>query len=347
MTNNENELLNRAKKALKETLEAVPFLELVSIKERLKADLLLELKYKGKRSACAVEVKSLGQPRYAREAVYQLKHYAAGRPGVYGVFMAPYISEGAGSILAENGAGYMDFSGNCRLSFDGIYIERKGNPNAFAMKRDLRKLYSPKAARVLRVLLTDAGRAWKMAELSAEAGVSLGQTANVKTALAEREWLDASAPGLRLSDPAAALAQWAREYDFRRNAVRECYSVKGLAETEAALEELCAGNKIPFALAGFSAAARLWPAVRYQRGMAYVGEFRADLLAEAGIKEVESGGNILLLLPYDAGVFYGSGKAEGATVTGAVQTYLDLAGYKGRGEEAAAEILENIIKPSW
>ncbi|HNT97962.1 MAG TPA: type IV toxin-antitoxin system AbiEi family antitoxin [Elusimicrobiales bacterium] len=348
MTNNEKDPLNRAKKVLKETLGAVPFLELVSVKAYPGgADLLVELKYKGKRSDCAVEVKSLGQPKYAREAVYQLERLTFVRPGVYGIFMAPYISEEAGAILAEKKTGYMDFSGNCRLAFDGIYIERKGAPNAFAVKRDLRKLYSPKAARVLRVLLTGAKKAWKMAELSAEAGVSLGQTANVKAALAEREWLDASAPGLRLADPAAVLAQWAREYDFRKNIVRECYSVKSPAETEAGLEELCAGKGIPFALAGFSAAARLRPAVRYQRGMAYVGEFRPELLAAAGIKEVESGGNMLLLLPYDAGVFYGSVKTPGGTVTGAVQTYLDLAGHKGRGEEAAAEILEHVIKPSW
>ncbi len=349
MINNENASLERAKKTLTEALTAIPFIELVSIKEgpAVGPDILLELKYKGKPLICIVEVKSLGQPKYAREAAYQLKSFSGSRPDAYGILMAPYISFEAGEVLAENNAGYMDFSGNCRLSFGDIYIERKGNPNAFTVKRDLRKLYSPKAERVLRVLLSSARKPWKMAELSAEAGVSLGQTANVKNALAEREWLDTTAPGLRLSNPAAVLSQWAQNYDFRKNILKECYSVKSLAETEAAVEELCAKNGIRFALAGFSAAARLWPAVRYQRAMAYVAEFRAELFAAAGIKEVESGGNLLLMLPYDAGVFYGAGNLNGGTVAGAVQTYLDLAGYKGRGAEAAAEILENVIKPSW
>lgn len=334
---------------MKEALEAIPFIEQISIIESPAggADLLLKLKYKGKRLTCAVEVKSLGQPKYAREAAYQLKKYSVSHPETYGIFMAPYISVEAGDVLAESNAGYMDFSGNCRLSFGGIFIERKGNPNAFTVKRDLRKLYSPKAGRILRVLLSATKKSWKMAELSVEAGVSLGQTANVKNSLAEREWLDTSAPGLRLSDPAAVLSQWAQNYDFRKNILKECYSVKSLAETEAALEELCAKNKIRFALAGFSAAARFRPAVRYQRAMAYVSEFRAELFAAAGIKEVESGGNLLLLLPYDDGVFYGARNLNGGTVAGAVQVYLDLAGYKGRGAEAAAEILENVIKPSW
>ncbi|MCX5791873.1 MAG: type IV toxin-antitoxin system AbiEi family antitoxin [Elusimicrobia bacterium] len=261
--------------------------------------------------------------------------------------MAPFISVEAGEILTENNAGYMDFSGNCRLSFGGIYIERKGNPNAFTVKRDLRKLFSPKAGRVLRVLLSTVKRSWKMAELSAEAGVSLGQIANVKNSLAEREWLDVSSPGIRLSNPEAALTQWAQNYDFRKNILKECYCVKSLAETEAALEKLCAKNGIRFALAGFSAAARFWPAVRYQRAMAYVGEFRAELFAAAGIKEVESGGNLLLMLPYDDGVFYGNRILDGNAVVGAVQVYLDLAGNKGRGAEAADEIFKNVIKPSW
>lgn len=349
MNNNENESLGRAKDILKEALAAIPFIKLVSIKDQPAggADILLKLKYKEKLLTCVIEVKSLGQPKYAREAAYQLKKYSDSHPEIYGIFMAPYISVEAGEVLAENNAGYMDFSGNCRLSFGGIYIERKGNPNAFTVKRDLRKLYSPKAERVLRVLLSAAKKPWKMAELAGEAGVSLGQIANVKNALAEREWLDTSAPGLRLSDPAAVLSQWAQNYDFRKNTLKECYSVKSLAETEATLEELCAKNGIRFALAGFSAAARFWPAVRYQRAMAYVGEFRAELFAAAGIKEVESGGNLLLMLPYDVGLFYGAGKMNGGTVAGAVQTYLDLAGYKGRGAEAAAEILENVIKPLW
>jgi hypothetical protein len=38
---------------------------------------------------------------------------------------------------------------------------------------------------------------------------------------------------------------------------------------------------------------------------------------------------------------------EGAPVVSPVQLYLDLAQTKGRGEEAAAAILEEVIKPIW
>lgn len=341
--------MDKAKEILKTTLAAIPSMKLLSMKAGPAggADIAIKINNKGSILTCIVEVKSLGQPKYAREASYQLQKYVGNHPGVYGIFMAPYITVEAGQILAENNVGYMDFSGNCRLAFGGMYIERTGSPNAFAVKRDLRKLYSPKAARVLRVLLTSAKKSWKMAELSTEAGVSLGQIANVKNALADREWLDAPAPGLRLSNPGAVLSQWAQNYDFRKNIPKGCYSIKSIAETEAALEKLCAKNGIRFALTGFSAAARYWPAVRYQRVMACIGEFRADLFAAVGIKEVESGGNLLLMLPYDEGVFYGAGNRNGGTVVGAVQTYLDLAGYRGRGAEAADEILKNVIKPSW
>lgn len=61
--------------------------------------------------------------------------------------------------------------------------------------------------------------------------------------------------------------------------------------------------------------------------MAYLGEFRAELFAASGIKEVDTGGNLLLIFTYDTGMFYGAWKVNGGTIAGAVQIHLDLAAY--------------------
>jgi hypothetical protein len=46
-------------------------------------------------------------------------------------------------------------------------------------------------------------------------------------------------------------------------------------------------------------------------------------------------------------VFYGTRELEDAPIVSPVQLYLDLKQTKGRGEEAAAAILEEVIKPRW
>ena len=81
--------------------------------------------------------------------------------------------------------------------------------------------------------------------------------------------------------------------------------------------------------------------------MAYVSTMLEDLVSLLNLKEVESGANIMLLAPYDEGVFYGTQVIDDIKIASSVQIYLDLRGYKGRGEEAAEVLLRDVIKPKW
>jgi hypothetical protein len=56
---------------------------------------------------------------------------------------------------------------------------------------------------------------------------------------------------------------------------------------------------------------------------------------------------VTLLEPYDAGVFYGAKEIDGVCVASPVQVYLDLRGFRGRGEEAAVKLLDEVIRPQW
>ena len=233
------------------------------------------------------------------------------------------------------------------MSFDGIFIEREGKPNKFAEKRDLGTLYSPKATRVLRMLLCEPGRSWKVTELAEAADVSLGLVSNVKKLIADREWLDAGRRGLVLSRPLELLKEWSESYSFQQNEARDYYSMKTPAKIEAALATLCAERNVQYALTSFSAAVRMAPAVRYQRAFAYVACPAEDIAPALGLKEVSSGANVTLLSPYDAGVFAAGKEYDGVRTVCPIQAYLDLVTCKGRGEEAAAAILEEVIKPQW
>jgi hypothetical protein len=106
------------------------------------------------------------------------------------------------------------------------------------------------------------------------------------------------------------------------------------------------------AYAAFSAADFQAPHVRQPKTWIYVGrEYLSSLEQRIEAKPVESGENVVVLIPDDDGVFY---MADGGSVgdhrmacTNPVQTYVDLSHCGGRGEEAAEALLEQRVKPEW
>jgi len=348
----ETNIIEKIEDSLRACLQRVPFLKMESLKRGVKLgdalmDIIADVRVAQQRQRLAIEVKNNGQPRFARAAAYRLARILESDPGLYGVFAAPYISPRTAEICVQEKIGYLDVAGNCLLTFGQVYIEHQGSPNPFAKKRDLRSLYSPKAARVLRVLLTNPKKPWRIQALAEEADVSLGQVANVKSLLEDREWLKNSDAGFLLKEPGSLLAEWSQNFNSRKNISGNYYTLKSIAEIEADLAKACDGEGIKYALTGFSGAARYAPSVRYQRAMAYVlrnVEKIADILA---LKEVTSGANVTLFNPYDEGVLYSTRQIGGICIASPVQIYLDLLAVKGRGEEAAKSILDEVIRRSW
>lgn len=293
------------------------------------------------------ECKSSGQPRLAREGINQLLRYRNEHPDAYVVFIAPYISPRTAELCREHDVGYLDLAGNYRLSFDYVFIQKSGQTNRFAEKRDLRSLYSPKASRVLRVLLDDPRRLWKVQDLAEEAGVSIGQASNVKKLLSDREWIDTGPDGIRLREPGTLLAEWAENQRRRKDHRYECYSLEPGQQVEQRLAQVCASSRCRYALTGFSASLRYAPMVRAQRVTAYVTGNIERLMARLELKPVSSGANVTLIKPGDEGVFYGQREIDDLVTVSPVQAYLDLVGAGGRGDEAAKAILDTVIRPQW
>ena len=341
-----------AKTALLSCLSEVPFLKTIDIQKKYCekgaiADLTVKIELPGGIIQLIAEVRNSGQPRLAREAVNQMLRCKDKVADAYYVFIAPYISQRAAEICQSEGIGYLDLSGNCLLSFDKVFIQKKGFPNLFKKKRDLKSLYAPKAERLLRVLLCNPGKKWKIKELAVESSVSLGQASNVKRLLFDREFMSGERGGFSLKEPAALLREWAENYDYRKNEVQEFYSLKSVADIENALAVYCNNRKIKYALTGFSGAARVKPEVRYQKAMAYVADLEKDAFSALSLKAVKSGGNLLLFIPYDDGVFYNSSEMNEVQIVSDIQLYLDLKGFRGRGEEAAEALYERIVEKAW
>jgi len=329
-------------------LEGIPFLRVVGITAATEgADFIVRVRAKDRTWRLLVEVKPSGQPRSLREAAGEMRAWLAARPGAYGVLVAPYVSPDGARACQEAGLGYADLAGNCRLGFGTVFVEKQGRPNPFPARRGLLSIYRPKAAMILRALLADPKRRWKMQGLAAEARVSLGHVANVKRALLEREWAVAGPEGVRLARPDALLAEWAENYDLRQREARDYYCLDGPAEAEARLPAAVGRRGGRAALTGFSAAVRMAPFVRYQRAMAYLTGDEEAVARDLELKKVDSGANVTLLIPADEGVFYGAIEIEGVPVVSPIQAYLDLATVRGRGEEAAQALLDKVIRPNW
>lgn len=342
---NQKEILQ----TLRECLENIPFLEMgeVSFNENTSGpDFQIKVWIKNQSQTILAEYKDNGQPRLARLATYEMQAWLAQGIGIYGIIIAPYISPDSAKICAEAGIGYLDLAGNCLLSFETIFIQRQGKANPQVKDRKLRSLYSPKAERILRVLLTEPRKSWKTKDLSKATEVSYGQIANVKRLLEDREWLATDEGGIRLGNPNVVLNEWASQYRYQRNQILDYYAMADTAECEYQLAEACQRQKIRYALTAFSGAARLAPAVRYQRATAYI-DGNLDLLIEAlGWKRVTSGANASLLVPYDKGVFFGSREIGEIQIVAPVQIYLDLQVDRGRGQEAAQNI-RKVIEQTW
>jgi hypothetical protein len=155
-----------------------------------------------------------------------------------------------------------------------------------------------------------------------------------------------------LRDPLKLLFVWRGAYRFDRHERRSYFTLAQGEKLREALYKLDleAGGLAIYA--AFSAADFQAPHVRQPRTWLYVHRDylpRFESLMEA--KEVESGENIVVLVPEDSGVFY---MADGGTTgekrmgrTNPVQTYIDLSHCGGRGEEAAEALLEQKLKPEW
>jgi hypothetical protein len=352
---NYEDLIKKTEAIIGEKFKSIPQTKLILKKadiSTLGPDLLLYLKRPEGSKTLIFEIKNNGQPREARITIHQIQSQLKNFPNAYGVMVAPFVSDQAAEICREAGIGYMDLAGNCRLAFDNIFIESKGASNSFTKRRDLRSLYSPKASRVLRVLLNKPSRVWKMQELGRESLVSLGQIAKVKNLLDVHEWIKISGEGLQLTQPLELLKEWTANYSyFEDNSIERFYTLKSNDEMMKAMAVYFKGVGIPgfenrFALTGFAGSDLVFPFVRGGQFSAYVEN--VDFWVEhLELKRVDSGENVSLAIPYDEGVFYGMERHQGVPVVSPIQLYLDLETAGGRGQDAAERILKEVILKKW
>src|SRR5581483_6497077 len=106
------------------------------------------------------------------------------------------------------------------LALENVLIEKEGKRNVRPSTRPLRSLFAPLATRVVRVLLAEPARPWRLEELARAAEVSLGHSHNVVKRLEELAWLARDdRQRLHLTKPSDLLEAWCDSYTYRQNEI--------------------------------------------------------------------------------------------------------------------------------
>lgn len=317
--------------------------------ENGRADIVAKLSIGKSQWTLVCEVKPKGHPANIRDAIFQLKSYVERHDGrAIPVVIAPYLSPAAQQLCREQRTGYLDLEGNAHLVFDHVFIDRSVATRPASERRELRSLFKPKAAQVLKVLLRDPGHAWRVVDLANEAGVSLGHVSNMRSGLRERGWASIEHDGLILTEPDAVLDAWRSEYEAPVGEERMYYTVLHGAAFENAVRGVMAERPkgAQIALASFSAAQWLAPYGRTGTHFFYADHLGIEHL-RTGLKlaSASKGHNVSVTVPKDDGLFRDVVEpAAGITCTSPVQTYLDLSRAGERGEEAASHLRQERLR---
>ena len=205
------DLKRKARSSLESLLTRIPAVVIDAVQDEYPAsdwcpDFVVRLQVSGLPYMLIVDIRRNGQPRIVRMAALQLRTYLTHfEIEAVPVLIAPYLSEASRKICEEFGIGFMDLVGNARLQFGSVYIDRTVAEKPKSEQRLLKSIFASKAARILRVMLRDPQRPWRLTELAQAARVSLGHSSNVRKALIDREWAEVSSGGVALTDPNALL----------------------------------------------------------------------------------------------------------------------------------------------
>jgi hypothetical protein len=349
----EAELIPEAADMLTALLREIPAVTLGRIAREpmlngARPDLLIDVTAFGKRQTLIIEFKKNAQPRFARNAILQLRDYAAKiESRAILILAAPYLSPEVRALCKDENIGYFDLQGNVRIVFDNMFIEHTVPTRPAVDKRHLKSLFKPKSAQILRVLLRAPWKSWKVKDLEQAADVSLGHVSNIRTALLEREWAIETREGIVLTEPNMLLDAWRDEYTAPSGQRITFYTIKHSKELEHASFSAAAPEETPhITRAAFSAAAWLAPYARVQTHYFYVDLAGYQLLKDQlDLSQVDRGENVVVTLLGDLGPLRDTVEAApGIICTSPVQTYLDLCLLGERGREAADHLREAKLK---
>jgi hypothetical protein len=294
-----------------------------------------------------LEVKARIEPKDVPAALAQARQYAkllseSGKPAkdIAIVVGSAYLSPRARELLAEADAGYVDLTGNLRISADNppFFIELPGHDtNPWSEDRPLRSLRGPAAGRVVRGLC-DFRPPYAIQELATRAQTPIATVSRVvdlldREALLTREYRG-GVTDVRSTD---LIRRWTKDYSFTKsNTVSSYLEPRGLPVLLDKLPKL----GVRYAITGSQAAIDLAPVAAPRLAMVFVDAPADGAAGGLGLRRAETGANVLLAMPYDTVVFDRTRSRNGLVCAAPSQAAADLLTGPGRLPAEGEALLE-------
>ena len=348
--------------AIRSLLSQIPSAQIKSVRyeedtlAQYGIDGLVSFTHVGANFSLAVHVKPNGAPRYVRAGIYQLESYIArsqrdhkrdvGKQ-IVPMIVSQYLSPDARTICNDHNVAYLDLFGNARLVFESVHVDRAVAERPAIESRALRSIFTPKAAAILRVLMREPNRAWRVAELADKANASYGHVSNARKALLEREWGEVGREGFVLVRPSVLMREWRDSY---RRPVAESISgyttFHGSELNKRLWDKLNPYPKRSRAIYSLHSASQwLAPFERSATHTFYVNENGAEVLyaALALTRNVE-GPNVILSVVKDESLFLDASEpSTNVFCTSPIVTYLDLWSGNDHDKEAAEHLAQKYF----
>ena len=298
----------------------------------LSSDIIVEVK------ANPVEPRMVDRIASQLQALSNSRHEQAGGSSAC-LLISTYLSPLTKKRLTEAGISYADSTGNLRFAVDrpAVYIEIQGaDRNPFREERPLHSLKGGRTARVARGLL-DYRPPFGTRELAGKTGSSAAMVSRVSNLLEPDEIITKESPRGRIVwvDWEALARRWAMDYDFASsNALTTWLEPRGTRALFSRLRD----TGIRYAVTGSFAGYRLAPIAEPRLAALYVED--PDTAAQSlGLRPAETGGNVLLVRPFDPVAFERTEYDDGITFARVTQVLLDLMTGPGRGPAEAEALL--------
>ncbi|MGQ9586957.1 MAG: type IV toxin-antitoxin system AbiEi family antitoxin [Thermoplasmata archaeon] len=207
-------------------------------------------------------------------------------------------------------------------------------------------MFAPKATRVIRALLLDPRRAMRITDLARECTMSPAGVYWVVRLLEDKGYVGRdSSKRILLTKPKELLDMWAANWTVERNEFKDYFSLEKSPELRIKkFAEFAETKGIQYAFTLMAGASLVAPFVRYQVVWVYVEGDERRIIEGLDLRPVEGGGNIVLVRPYDEGVFQGLQVVDGVKAVSNVQLYVDLYNFRARGREQAEFLRERVIR---
>lgn len=315
----------------------------------VRADIQIKVRIGNVTKLLLCEVKTKGEPKYLLNAIGQLTLAAKKFPNAYPVVIVPALSREGISVMRNAEMGYITLAGEIHLRFGTVFIERTAaQPNpallkdakTFQRQRRLPFPFSARASRIIRALIEKPGQFCTLRDFAKETDITLRLAELAIDKLDEKGYIKKEHGATQLLKPKELLNAWAEVYKFQEaNMLYYYYSfARNFDEFASKLIGLPKEFRDSYRFTMYAGASLVGPRVRFTDVHLYIKKNPKEWAKRLDLNPVESGANVILAIPFDAGVFDYAQEKKGLMAVSNTQLFLDLYNLNDRAREQA-EIL--------